>query len=248
MIKLNTEVLELCITGLQYLGNDLYKHNKKIYRCVDTIPCGTVIKVVFESVIDGKMLLCKLGNVSHKVKWDGFNECKPVLDKEALKRIEAIFQHIYYLNRTKIKREKAFKKRKKIKCVVCGELFIPTNGRLCCSKECSAEWSRRRNHKVAMEKQKTYVRTCEVCGRTFITHTDKQVYCSKTCRIKRNNSIILAKKKAELHTTKKCLHCGKTFVGSPRVKYCCSKCREKHNIELRRNRNLERKETLIKIK
>lgn len=133
------------------------------------------------------------------------NECR----KEADRR----YQRKYYENVRKVNRKKIneqFNKQRKEEKVVYGEPIIRANGE---------QWTPR-------------IKTCPVCGKTFVATNNKQIYCCREHLLQANNNFNAYRKdktegrKNGLYV-KTCAICGKEFTAKRNdAKYCSDKCRK----------------------
>ena len=97
-------------------------------------------------------------------------------------------------------------------CPVCGRVFEKTPGnRVCCSKECSGVWHRRKVAEAYRKKQrhaerglKPITHICTVCGKKYTNYRKKSVRCPKCLGIQ------------------KCIICGKEGVASALL--VCREC------------------------
>lgn len=112
-------------------------------------------------------------------------------------------------------------------CVVCGKKYFPqpNNKHNTCSMKCTKKlWEQNNPEKVAEQRKrrlkgKTYVnKTCEICGKVFMTSRSIKMYCSDECA-----KVALYKK---IHKYDKvCPICGKHFMAiNPKQVYCSRKC------------------------
>lgn len=100
-------------------------------------------------------------------------------------------------------------------CPVCGGVFEKTPGnRVCCSKECSVVWHRRKVAEAYRKKQrhaerglKPITHICTVCGKKYTNYRKKSVRCPKCLGIQ------------------KCIICGKEGVASDLL--VCRECLQK---------------------
>jgi len=113
-------------------------------------------------------------------------------------------------------------------CIICGEEFIPHNGRqLTCSNECSITHRRvlnlRNKHKNYKYKPKPKTsKNCIICGKEFIPKHGCTKTCSEECKRKQ------VKKYGEKYLKHfdpiNCPYCGVEFIPKlPHQKCCCEK-------------------------
>lgn len=110
----------------------------------------------------------------------------------------------------KAKREGKTNEQRKEEKVVYGEPIIRASGR---------KWTPR-------------IKTCPVCGKTFVATNNKQIYCCREHLLKANNNFNGYRKdktegkKNDLYV-KTCAICGKEFTAKrDEAKYCSDKCRK----------------------
>ena len=123
-----------------------------------------------------------------------------------------------------------------IKCQFCHKLFTPRNGlnKTCGDKECQKKRHKeaidricQRKKDSTIEKQKQWVKTCEICGVLYKPHHragGQQKRCSKECQ--KEASRIKAKKNRkdkDKKVYKNCRVCGIEFIASRKHKFRCSK-------------------------
>lgn len=130
---------------------------------------------------------------------------------ECRKEADRQYQRRHY-QELKAKREEKLNKQRKEEEVVYGEPIIRASGR---------KWTPR-------------IKTCPVCGKTFVATNNKQIYCCWEHLIKANNNFngyrkdkTEGKKNENGLYVKTCAICGKEFTAKRNdAKYCSDKCRK----------------------
>lgn len=76
-------------------------------------------------------------------------------------------------------------------CPICSRLFIARRAnQRCCSPACQLEWRRLEGRRWKMEMKERLraeglpPRFCLACGKSFVPHRAKQLYCCKGCQAK----------------------------------------------------------------
>lgn len=137
----------------------------------------------------------------------------------------------------------------KKKCLMCGQRFVPVDGRqkYCCT-ECRDDMNRIKADERYWDNKKEFrPRKCKVCGEWYIPDRKNQATCSNKCGDIRNKELTkqrLAKerKKQEKNYPKsKCPICGKKLVDNGKRKYCSNECYTEANRRNAYKRYLEKK-------
>jgi len=96
-----------------------------------------------------------------------------------------------------------------------------------CSDVCRTKQDNERGKKKWLKKQKHYERLCKACGKFFIAHMIRKIYCSVECQegiSKRKRSIKSKEKiKQKPMMKKRCIICNTPFETRIRHKLCCHK-------------------------
>ena len=227
MVELSTlshDILEYCIKGLKYQGDDLYSFKGETYKLTKTLEEGKQTVYLFFS--NDKNMKVGTSTSTGIVKYDCFNDTYLSYSEEDKKALRVLFQHHYYETRRKIKRQQERKKNERtVECTYCGKEFKSHKLRATfCSKECRILYNRE------IRKKEPQVHQCRECGKTFKTFK-YQLFCSAECRIHYHSKRLwqnIKEKRGELKKT--CKHCGKEFIAkTDQFKYCSDRCRIKHN-------------------
>lgn len=139
---------------------------------------------------------------------------------------------------------------KKKKCLMCGQRFVPADGRqkYCCT-ECREEMNRiKADERYWDNKKDNYrPRKCKVCGEWYVPERKNQSTCSYECnqtKISEDNKKRQAKiRKQEMkkYPKGKCPICGKKFIDNGKRKYCSEECYAEANRRNNYKRYLEKK-------
>ncbi len=77
--------------------------------------------------------------------------------------------------------------------------------------------------RVKKETNASWLKSCEICGKSFFANNGKQKYCSANCILtaRRQRRADRLKNQGEEHI---CAYCGKSFRGKKEQKYCSKAC------------------------
>ena len=201
------------IKGLKYSQeSDEYTFNGKVYKLKEAIPSDKRMKTqtlyYFVSISKPLKVITVIG-IKNIPVYDGFNNVK--IDKEIVRKC---YSNLYYKSVTLIKRKQISAEKK----------ILREKQKQIKQKEKEEEAKLKKQAK--QDSIKPVV--CLHCGKLFKPTCKTQKFCSRECYHKYHSHAQLVRIKASKRLTKKCLYCGKEFVGTFRVKFCCAECRQEY--------------------
>lgn len=137
------ELLTGTIDDLEYIkSKSLFKHDGKYYKFVQAKDNGKKTTLYFKEDNSIKFIEVVINNSTNIIKTDGFNKA------ERVKRNKAEYQKQYYLNKTKLRRQKEREenplvpKIRTVTCKFCGKTFETTATRACYCPDCQEQAKR----------------------------------------------------------------------------------------------------------